>query len=181
MGFACRYHRNDMRNEWVLTTACYFQNILTLFFLFFSTSSGPHSVCASRFRIINSALISLVCLFKDQVVRVIVIEGQGLVLLQEKSEDTPPIHRIQLTKYFCFSESLSQLFFLVMLTIMPPVPLFLLQALKVQFSVSSYKSIHCAFDYNYIQTRQPRPGKCFHSFLESYNFRKKSIAETGRR
>lgn len=63
---------------------------------------------------------------------------------------------------------------------MPPV-LFLLHPLKVQFSVSSYKSIHRAFDDNYIQTKRPPPGKCFPSFLESYNFGKSSIGETGRR
>lgn len=53
------------------------------------------------------------------------------------------------------------------LAVMPPV-LFLLYPLKVQFSPLSYKPVQCAFDDNYIQTKQPGP--CFSSFPESYSF-----------
>lgn len=52
----------------------------------------------------------------------------------------------------------------------------------MQFSMSSYKPIHHAFDYNYIQTSSLIQENVFSSFLESYNFRKKnSVAGTERR
>lgn len=52
----------------------------------------------------------------------------------------------------------------------------------MQFSMSSYKPIHHAFDYNYIQTSGLVQENVSPLFLESYNFRKKnSIAGTGRR
>lgn len=73
-------------------------------------------------------------------------------LLSEQSDDPSenPYQQSVYTELILQWLSLFQFFFLA---VMPPV-LFLLYPLKVQFSPLSYKPVQCAFDDNYIQTKQ---------------------------